>query len=292
MPTSKQVAGIFSTRVFRALGHARFAPYRLRLSVLADLLDSPETTTLGDAFDIAHQYIAEGYRGEYVYKNSIVRQLVLERHDPHEAGVQIEMHTGASIADVVVFNGTSTAYEIKTDRDSFARLDTQFHDYLTCFDLVNLVVSDHKVSAAQKATPDGVGIIRLNAAGDLDEVRPPDSNIGQLDCARLFALLRQDEVLRVLNRTLYYEPDTTPANLWNRTRDLFVSLDVEVAHCEVVSELRDRGRSRLQFARNVAPALSALACATDQSKVATCRTLARLALPVPEAISLDMESRR
>jgi hypothetical protein len=244
--------------------------------------------SLADAFDAAHAFLGVNRKTEYIYKNHLVHQLVFSRHSPSEASVLMELRAGRSIADVAVFNGTSTVYEIKTEYDSFARLESQLSDYECRFDLINLVVHERMAQSAIDYVPDHVGVVCLTSRGELHEVQSPTSNLSRVDPAKLFGVLRQSEVLRILERTLYYSGDTTPANQWERTRDLFSSLEVEVAHREVVDELRRRGEQLASLARTMPYSLAALACATNQSGKAASRLKTRLSMSVSDARSLDM----
>ena len=54
-----------------------------------------------------------------------------------------EVRIGKNIADMVVVNGKSIAYEIKTEFDTFVRLETQLTSYLKVFDKVFMVISEN-----------------------------------------------------------------------------------------------------------------------------------------------------
>jgi hypothetical protein len=222
------------------------------------------------------------YRGEYFYKNQVISRIIFGRHSTNTASAHLELQAGSSIADVVVFNGTSTAYEIKTDRDNFERLETQIRDYSQSFARTYVVTSIERASIAARYVPEHIGLLGLRRNGSLSELRQAAEDVGRLSVRCLSSLLRQKELLRVLERTLQYELDTTPAKLRNRTVELFATLPIDVAHAEVVRELRGRGCEQASVASVVPASLRALAFAVPLSNRAAQRMTETLARPVRE----------
>jgi len=67
----------------------------------------------------------EGYRHEYVYKAALTQKIFLGRHSLQTASMLSEFRVGQCKADLVILNGTSTVYEVKSERDSLDRLERQ-----------------------------------------------------------------------------------------------------------------------------------------------------------------------
>ena len=67
-----------------------------------------------------------------------------------KATLLTELNVGKSKADLVVINGTTTVYEIKTELDSTARLEGQLSDYIQVFDRVNVITCESKVKNIEK----------------------------------------------------------------------------------------------------------------------------------------------
>lgn len=276
-PSSSDVLTALSRPVFRALGAARLVlsnPQRRSLATFARL--SGPGATLAHAFDNAYATSASTYRSEYYYKNLLVSRIVFGRHSTRTAAALVELGAGASIADLIVVNGTSTAYEIKTDLDDFSRLPAQLDDYRRCFERTFVVVSEGRTAAADHQLPPDVGLIAVRARGRLSEVRPARSGLDRLDPSAMFGLLHQAEVLNVLRRALSYEVDVPPARLWERTRALFTTLPVDVAHVHTTTELRSRGMRASRLAEAVPPSLRARAYDVPMSDSAADRFTRRL----------------
>ncbi|MFC0130959.1 sce7726 family protein [Massilia eurypsychrophila] len=117
--------------------------------------------TLAEMFELAWESLSDSYRNEYVYKNELATRLIFKRHSPRTAGFQVELGVGRSIVDVAVANGTSTAYEIKTEFDSARRLASQTSDYLNVFDKVYVVTHPSHVARYEKELDSRVGLIVL-----------------------------------------------------------------------------------------------------------------------------------
>ncbi|MEN3224214.1 sce7726 family protein [Mycolicibacterium porcinum] len=273
------IAGLFSRGSFRALASARPELADEFARRVGESVPGAAGVSIGDALDSALSIMTKQYRNEYVFKNSLVDRIVFGRHNPRTASALLELRAGSSIADVVIFNGTSTAYEIKTDLDDFSRLPSQLRCYEQCFERVAVVTSPRLAPRVLAAVPDHVGVLALSDRGSLSERRAPASGIQRLSLTGLFGVLRRQEVLTILRRTRDYEVDVPQAQLWRRTRDLFLDLSVEVAHRQVVDQLRARGMRAAAPAAAMPRSLRAMAYEVPLSTSATARAHAKLIAP-------------
>lgn len=193
-------------------------------------------TPLGAAFDCAYSELAANYRCEYVFKAAVIGQSL--RAEP-AANAIVGLPVFMSIADVVVVGQKATAFEIKTDLDSFSRLEVQLLSYSRCFEHVCVAVSTERASRALDEVPDHVGVLTVNDQ-TVVSVRPPGGGYSRLDRATLFRVLRQGERLAVLQRQIGYDVDVPNALLYRRTAELFGGLPIDAAYHEFVVELRGR----------------------------------------------------
>lgn len=69
-----------------------------------------------------------------------------------------ELPVGNSRVDLCKINGTSTAYEIKTDLDNYVRLEKQLQDYLMIFEYVYVVCSENRAKNIAALIPSNCGI--------------------------------------------------------------------------------------------------------------------------------------
>ncbi len=114
-----------------------------------------------------------------------------------ELGVQ----HGSVRIDIAVINGIMHGYEIKSDRDTLARLPEQMTEFNTVFDQLTLVVGKQHLYQAIHIVPDwwGITIARINSKGKVvfQTIREPEDNKEQ-DKISIARLLWRDEALRIL----------------------------------------------------------------------------------------------
>lgn len=278
----ERMATTFSTAVFRALSRAELSAPLARLSFIAHAHDATPEMTLGDAFDSAFARLSAEYRNEYFFKTQLISKVIFGRHSPRTAAALLELPMGGSCADLVIVNGTSTVYEIKTDLDDFSRLDGQIRSYSTRAEHVNVVVSDTRAAAAERHLPDRIGVLAFTDRGRMQTVRPSVSQLDALNVDHLYQLLRIGEARAILKRTLNYDLDVGSGLAWPRMREIFGRLGVYDAHREVVHELRVRGSKTgaLAATPEFPPSLRGLAYATGVSARGAARVLERLSQPI------------
>lgn len=281
------LAATFSTAVFRALSEAELSVHlRRRLRPLCDV-GGQSGLTLAAGFDNAYWLLMRTYRSEYTFKNELVSKVVFGRHSPATATALLEQPVGSSEADLLVLNGTSTIYEIKTDYDGYSRLSRQIEDYRHYAEFVNVVASERRATSLEVMLPSHVGIIGWRRSGRLWTIRRPESTLDRLQSARLFDLLRTSEALSAASLHLGYAVDVPRGHLRHRLRGLFGELEIGMAHKITVDQLRLRGSSARALSKTPGfpVSLRAAAYGVPLSAPAIRRLLDRLSAPL--AIMVD-----
>lgn len=218
------------------------------LSELADFYSdfSPPKAhqKLSHWFDFFYDLMFQYYRSEYVYKNTIATELYLKNESLQASLLTSELRVGSSRIDVVILNGTSTAYEIKSKYDSLDRLDTQLADYARVFDRIFLVTTEEKANLVKNQVDDVVGVMYLNDEGEFEEVKPPLSNKLNTDPTTIFNCMRQSEFREAVDRAFGYVPKVPNALLYRECIKLFQQLAPEQAHDLMVECVRKRGKRK------------------------------------------------
>ena len=130
----------------------------------------PPEATVGTTLDQAFELLNKSrFRDDYVYRAAITEKILLGRHNLNTATLLNEVRAGLCKADVVVINGTSTAYEIKSERDSLVRLKNQLENYRKVFAAVNVVVSKSHLSEVLQIATEDVGVITLSERCELPD---------------------------------------------------------------------------------------------------------------------------
>ncbi len=157
--------------------------------------------TYQDIIFSAYKCFENNYRFEYLYKNKLVNQILLEKYKAKNTVVFTELSIGKSIADLVLINGSAVLYEIKTELDKTSRLETQVANYYKCFDKINVVTHESLYSQYLKLARNyNTGLIIYNSKNTLEVVKKPIKDGNHLCHLELFKLLRKSEVLSILEK--------------------------------------------------------------------------------------------
>ncbi|MCT9871624.1 sce7726 family protein [Paenarthrobacter aurescens] len=253
---------LFTAAVFRDFGRYGRSPLFTRLVQQSQIgLLVPKESSVGAVFDAAYHVLKQtGMRDEYVYRNALTEKILLGRHSLNTATMLREVRTGASKADVVVLNGTSTAYEIKSERDSLARLDNQLNSYRNVFAAVNVVASPLHVRDVLAKVPDDVGVISLSTRFTLQTEREAQNRPDRTSPLLVLELLRVDEALAILKALDINAPEVPNTQIRSELGRIFAALDPEVAHGQMVRTLKE-SRSQAALAGFVGSMPSSLRAA-------------------------------
>ena len=214
-------------------------------------------------FDFLYNILFEKYRCEYVYKNILVNQLYMRgEHIPQDSTLISELRVcHHNKADIVIINGKSTVYEIKSKYDSLDRLKSQIAAYKKVFDRIYVVTCAEKIKAVEKEVGKDIGIYELKRKR-LTKIREAESNKANTVPEWIFYCMHRAEYLSVLNEKFGYTP---PYDGWisRESRKMFCQLDPEEAHDAMVEVVRKRRN-------NLAKPYADLVCAAPESLRHTC----------------------
>jgi len=140
--------------------------------------------------------------------DTIIREALLERLSKEYAAnpeyrviSELGLWHGAARIDVAVVNGILHGFEIKSDRDTLARLPEQREAYNSVFDKVTLIVGGKHFIDAFKMIPDwwGIETVHMNEDGSIffNSIREPQDNQEQHDIS-IARLLWRREALDLL----------------------------------------------------------------------------------------------
>lgn len=236
----------FSPSVIRDLGHQGRSPLLARLLAESRIPTTmPTDATLADAFEAGFKALRKiGSRDDYVYRSAIVQKIALGRHNLNSATVLSELRAGSSKADLVIVNGTTTAYEIKSERDSLQRLPQQLADYRRVFGTVNVVTSPGQVEAVRRIAPLDVGILTLTPRFHLRTVRSAIDSPERTCPLDILSTLRVDEAILVLEALCIEFTEVPNMERWSALRSIYATLDPAQTHAKVVTVLRSSRSQR------------------------------------------------
>lgn len=244
-------------------------------------------SSIDQVFDLAFRQIRRpGNRPEYVFTNKLVHKHLLGIHNLNTATVEREFRVGSSRLDLAIFNGTSTAYEIKSDWDSLYRLKGQVADYQKVFENVYVVTSDRYSGAVMYDLPSEVGVLGLTDRFTISTIRESHPNNSSLDVRAIFESLRTEEIKLILTRYDFEVPDVPNTRLRSELLCEFLNLSAEEAHQGMVDVVKStRSLSRISDVLGQIPT-SILPAVITASLTKQERYRLRVAMSTPVEIAL------
>jgi hypothetical protein len=152
-------------------------------------------------------------------------------------------------ADAVVLNGTSHVYEIKSEMDSFERLDRQLAAYRKMFDFITVITTERLYNAVLDRVPSEIGVMVL-AEGEyqfrLKKCRhDAKSNKNNVEPLIIFNSLQRHEYLKIIKESfgisLTHLPNT---QIYSEAKTIFIRLSPVAAHDAMVEVLKHRRETR------------------------------------------------
>jgi hypothetical protein len=237
----KQLARLFSTPVISELASVQrcdLIDYIFQQSGYVRLFI--KGATLSEIFEDLYWLLWNHYRCEYIYKNALVSKILLGRHSLNTSTALTEFRAGKSKADLVIVNGTSSVYEIKTELDSLDRLKGQIASYFRVFDKVYVVTHESHIAKVKREIDPSVGLLLLTDRYSLKTIREAASNAANVDPSSIFSCLRQNEYCRIVNAEFGYVPDVPNTLIYTECKKLFTTLPPNIAHQRMIEVLRKR----------------------------------------------------
>lgn len=237
---STTIARLFSATVVRELASRGKSPLAARLIQDSGLLPALKQDALvSDVFELAFERLkARQNRHEYIYKAAITEKILLGVHNLDTASMLTEFRVGDCKADAVVLNGTASAYEIKSERDSLSRLGKQVARYRTVFATVNVIVGANHLEQVIQQVPSDVGVMTLSSAFTISTIREPTENFDTVSPLAIFEVMNSKEAERMLLSMGVRICEVPNTLRYGELRKHFVALDAQSAHKAMVTTLK------------------------------------------------------
>lgn len=235
------VARLFCSTVLRELAHKGQSPLFARLLNESNLLKlSSEDKRICDLFEYAFRLLKyEQYRHEYTYKAAVTEKILLGTHSLNTASMISEFRVGDCKADIVILNGTSMAYEIKSERDSLYRLEKQIATYMNVFATVNVIVGKDHVKKVLDSVPKDIGVLSLSKRHQISTIRKGKDLPSRTNPESIFDSINLREAELVLLDLGILMPDVPNTRRYQELRMRFARLDDPVSvHASMVRILK------------------------------------------------------
>lgn len=282
-------AKLFSSKVVQELAAKGKSPLFSRLAGESTLVDRiVQDAPIRDLFELAFSFLTKKiYRCEYAYKAAITHKILLGVHSLHTASLLTEFRVGCCKADVAILNGTSSVYEIKSERDRLGRLSAQIKAYSSVFANVNIVAAEKHVPEILCMVPEEVGIFVLTERFRISTVREACPDILHLDATSIFDSITRREAILILEMLNVSVPSVPNTRIHAELRATFSTLPAADVHSCMVAVLKE-SRSFSSSAKFISALPSSLRTVALSAKLHPKdyqRLLNTIDTPIVEALS-------
>ena len=180
-----------------------------------------------------------------------MNNLLFRFHNPVKTTALTEVPVSKSIADFILLNGKATVYEIKTELDTFERLDSQLANYYKAFDNVCVVVPESKLDSIEnKLENNNIGIYYISKRGALKVYREPISYMSELDYDIIFKILRKYEYENIISK--YFQlPNVSQFKYYKACKDLFYKIPLDNIYSDFKEQLKQRTKINIELIESV-----------------------------------------
>jgi uncharacterized protein (UPF0305 family) len=239
---NRSLSRIFTNPVFKQIAQSGSNSYFFsKLKKYDSHLSIEPGMQVKNVIENAYGYLGKNYRNEYVYKNTIINNILLGRHSVRTATMLNEFKVANSIADTVIINGTSTVYEIKAELDSPDKLQKQLEDYKKAFAKI-LLVTHHSLSSKYLALLKNstAGLLTLSGRFKLTVVKEAEEDYSCLSNETMMKCLRKDEYSAIIKQYTGSIPEVSNIRFFSECLNLARQIDPQNLHDMMLHQLRRR----------------------------------------------------
>lgn len=249
----RSYSSIFSTTYFsKLLKNDDYSFINSKIMKYDQLLVGKEILTYHDYIKFVYKELSKQYRNEYIFKNTFINELLINKYGLKDTIAINEFRVGDSIADIVLFNGTSKAFEIKTELDSNKRLIGQLADYSKIFKESYIVTYETLVDKYLNED-NSVGIISLEKHSrglKMTEIRPSKVN-SEIDPECIIRSLRTNEYKSIVKQYFGELPVMNSFNMFDICRDLILQIPLNDLNYLFIEQLKKRKSNTLTIESHI-----------------------------------------
>jgi hypothetical protein len=197
--------------------------------------------TYADYLSYVYRILLKEYRCEYIYKNEIINELLLKQYGTRETVVINEFKVGNSVADMVMFNGVSKAFEIKTELDTDKRLNGQLSDYQQIFQ-ESYIVTHESLLDKYLNSSETCGLILFQKKGRAYKMIEVKKAVRQkkIDAEVLIRSVRTEEYKNIIINYYGNLPRVNSFNMFDACEELMKQIPQDSLHQLFVAEIKKR----------------------------------------------------
>lgn len=249
--TEREIAKLFTSNSLRAIasGDASSLEKIINNKILSSNVN---TSSIHDIYSSAFEFLSQNYRNEYVYKNFIARKILRSKHSLQSSVLLSEFRVGQNKADLVLLNGCSTCYEIKTEYDSLNRLEDQLQSYIRLFEKVYVVCPSSLQIDVEAIIPHSVGIMVLTDNNTLRTIKEAISN-DIFDISLMMKSLRKEEYLDIAENIYGLKIDVPNTQVFDLCFKILNKSDRAVVNNLFLKTLKKHRKNNIEAINNLPP---------------------------------------
>ena len=258
--TNHVLNGFFTQSVFLEMS-TKSKNHSIYDAIIRRFLSSTENKDNATLINEIYTFMSKSYRNEYFYQNTLLNKLLLGKHSLKTTTALSQIPIAKSKADFILINGRAVVYEIKTELDTFERLEHQIQDYFKAFNHVCIVTSEHQYERAKQMlsnTPVGIYVLTSQNTLSLKYRQEPVEDNSHLDYTTIFKVLRKYEYENILIQYYGQLPITSQVFYYEACLKQFSNIPLQTAYTLMLAQLKNRNQCHLSNFRDVPYELKSL----------------------------------
>lgn len=196
--------------------------------------------TYFDYLKFVYSVLEKQYQNEYILKNSFLNDWLIKELGESKSELYSEFRIGSAIADLVMFNGISRAFEIKTELDSDKRLNSQLYQYQKVFNEIFLIVPASKIEEYE-TYDSSIGIICFDILSPkrFQIIRPATRN-NHIDSETLMHIFHTSEYKEIVTHYYGQLPEVTSFNQFEVCKGLIAKIPQSELNQLFINKMKSR----------------------------------------------------
>lgn len=198
-----------------------------------------KNTTYLDYMRFVYEAMQLNYRNEYFYKNELLNDWLIKELGETNSKIFNEYKVGNSIADLVIFNGSSKAFEIKTELDTSKRLNSQLSDYLDLFNETYVVIPKVQIDNYLKLNPE-IGVIAFNTeVNNFELIRKANYQLN-ISASSIMGVLHTAEYKSIVKEYFGELPAMTSFTMYDKCFEIIKTIPCEKLNRLFIDKMKKR----------------------------------------------------
>jgi len=197
-----------------------------------------------------YNILEENYQNEYIFKNSFLNEWLIKEMGQSNSKVFSEYRVGNAVADLVMFNGNSKVFEIKTDLDTKNRLALQIQNYKKAFNQIYLIIPETKIDTYRNYDVE-IGLITFNnKRTDKFKLYRKAFNNQTIEADTIMHILHTHEYKAIVKSHFGDLPEMTSFNQFHICREFIKKIPNEELNKYFIDIMKERDLENILSSRN------------------------------------------